>query len=160
MKQTKKKKVGFAVGGLLALTSAFAIGLNVNSFAAVAEDSAVRMVASYFEASDGVTFATNVETPSYVAQNRNGVLVDSPNGGTFTYDNLIDVSDLTRERLLFEMQITPQVAGSYELNQFIIRLEDAEDSRVYVNISLHNYLYGDGGLHGVLSQMPKPYLFT
>ena len=153
MKQTKKKKVGFAVGGLLALTSAFAIGLNVNSFAAVAEDSAVRMVASYFEASDGVTFATNVETPSYVAQNRNGVLVDSPNGGTFTYDNLIDVSDLTRERLLFEMQITPQVAGSYELNQFIIRLEDAEDSRVYVNISLHNYLYGDGGLHGVLSQM-------
>lgn len=150
MKKNKKKLIG-----AIALLGA-AIGFSVGSpsvFAKAEESSGVRTVASYFQAGEGVEFVTDSDTPSYVKEQRNGVLVDSENGGVFTYENLIETEDLTKDRLLFEMQVTPKTAGEAELEQFIVRIEDSEDERVYVNISLHNYLYGNGSLHGVLAQM-------
>lgn len=147
----KKKKAKVLSGIALAFLACAAF--SVPSFSAKAEEGGVRTVESYFSADENVTFLTDVDTPAYVAEKRNGVLVTSQEGGVFTYDNLIEAEDLTKERLLFEMQVTPQTAGEYELNQIIVRLEDAEDSRTYVNISLYNYLYGGANLHGVLAQL-------
>lgn len=145
----KKCKWTILCGALLALFTGVSLRTNTVSASNV---SSVNTVASYFEAGEDMQFVTNSSTPSYVAKERNCVLVDSPNGGVLKYNNVIETTKLTKENLLFEMQITPRNAGEIELNQFIIRLEDAEDPRTYINVSLYTYTYGYG-MNGLLSQM-------
>lgn len=99
-------------------------------------------VASYFSTTDGATFTTNTDTPFYVENQRNGILVESKVKGAVVYDNLVDVTNLTKEYPLFEIQITPQKMGESEMNQLIVRLEDSENPNEYMNISLWRYSWG------------------
>ncbi len=132
---------------ILALTIAFiaSIILSLGSVAYVyrANSNAElgsNSVESYFTVSSGVTLEPNTNTPDYLPK-RNSLLVKSDNSGTVTYNTVIDVSNLTKDDLLFEWQPIPSVKGEPELTQMIIRLEDAENPKYYVNISMRRYTY-------------------
>ena len=107
-------------------------------------------VASLFSVESGVSVKSNQTTPSYVEEARNGVAVRSKNAKKVKYEKPIDISDNTKEDLLFEMQITPEESGSVELKQFLIRFEDWNNPGCYFEISLVNYPWGQSGL-GVVS---------
>lgn len=111
--------------------------------AAQSLDMGAETVVSYFTASDGVTLTSNVDTPDYIAGARNSLLVESVSGGTVEYKNIVDVSEMTKDDLLLEWQPIPKTSGVPEMTQMIVRLEDAEDSRYYVNISMHRYTFED-----------------
>lgn len=145
MKRYKKHNKIFLCGALGAMLCAGAIvGVNVNNFtASAAEDTGVRTVSSYFSAMEDASFSTNVDTPTYVKNARNGVLVESAEAGTLVYDNVIETNDLTKDDLLVEVQLTPKTIGTTEFNQLLIRLEDSEDPKCYVEVSLYKYCWGD-----------------
>ena len=103
-------------------------------------------VTSYFTASSGVALTSNVDTPSYISEKRNSLLVQSIQNATLTYNTVIDVSELTKEDLLVEWQPIPKTVGTPEMTQMIVRLEDAEDPRYFVNVSMHRYVYNDAAL--------------
>lgn len=106
-------------------------------------ESGRRTVESFFTGSENVSLQTNANTPSYVTNTQNGVSVRSPNSGVITYNNLLNVSDMTKDNKLLEVKITPVSNGTSEFNQLMVRLEDSEDSNCYINVSLYNYLYND-----------------
>ncbi len=143
MKKDKAKKIVFkSVLGFACLAATFGVSSNVSPLRAGASEG-VRTVASYFTGGDGVEVSTNVDTPAYVIEKRNGVLVQSGEGGTLTYNNLIDTTKLTKDDLLFEVQWTPENLGEYEFNQLVVRLEDSLDAKNYVEISLFRYAFAD-----------------
>ncbi len=107
-------------------------------------------VASLFSAENGVSVKTNQPTPAYVEEARNGVLVGSKNGKRVSYEKAIDISDNTKDDLLFELQITPNESGTMELQQFLIRFEDWENPNNYFEISLYNYPWGQSA-NGIVS---------
>lgn len=143
MKKDKAKKIVFkSVLGFACLAATFGGISNVLPLRAGASEGA-RTVASYFEGTDGVEISTNVDTPTYVIEPRNGVMVESVEGGTLTYNNLIDTTKLTKDDLLFEVQWTPESLGVYEFNQLVVRMEDSLNAKNYVEISLLRYPFAD-----------------
>ncbi len=106
-------------------------------------DIGAKETTSYFTASEGVTLIPNVDTPDYIKDSRNALLVQSTSGGTVTYENVVDVSKATKEDLLFSWQPIPAVEGVVEMTQMIIRLEDVENPKSYVNISMRRYTFND-----------------
>jgi len=143
MKKDKAKKIAFKTClGFACLAVAFGVTSNVSLSHASASEG-VRTVASYFEAGEGVEFATNVNTPSYVSDSRNGVMVQSSEGGTLVYNNTIDTTKLTKDDLLFEVQYTPETLGVYEFKQLVVRMEDSVDPKCYVEVSLYRYPWSD-----------------
>ena len=107
-------------------------------------------VDSLFSTENGVSLKTNQSTPAYVEQVRNGVSVQSKNAKKLKYTKAINVSDNTKDDLLFEMQITPEESGNIELKQFLIRFEDWNNPGCYFEISLTNYPWGQSAL-GIVS---------
>lgn len=107
-------------------------------------------VDSLFSTENGVSLKTNQSTPVYVEQVRNGVSVQSKNAKKLKYTKAINVSDNTKDDLLFEMQITPEESGNIELKQFLIRFEDWNNPGCYFEISLTNYPWGQSAL-GIVS---------
>lgn len=107
-------------------------------------DMGAETVVSYFTASDGVTLTPNVDTPNYIKEKRNSLLVTTGSGSTVTYHKVIDVSDTTKEDLLVEWQPIPKTVGMADMTQMIVRLEDAENPKYYVNVSMHRYTFNDG----------------
>lgn len=147
MKKDKAKKIVFkSVLGFACLAATFGTISSVSSLLTNASDEGsggARTVASYFNAGEGVDITTNVNTPSYIVEKRNGVSVESGEGGTVTYNNLIDTTNLSKDDLLFEVQWTPETLGVYEFNQLVVRLEDSVDAKNYVEISLLRYHFSD-----------------
>ena len=86
----------------------------------------------------------------YIEESRNGVLVQSKNAKRVYYEKAIDISDNTKDDLLFELQITPSESGTMELQQFLIRFEDWSDPDNYFEISLVNYPWGQSA-NGIVS---------
>lgn len=107
-------------------------------------------VNSLFSAESGVMVKSNQTTPNYVETQRNGVLVTSKNAKKVTYQKAINISDNTKDDLLFEFQITPAENGKMELKQFLIRFEDWNNPNNYFEISLYNYPWGESAL-GIVS---------
>ncbi len=100
-------------------------------------------VLSYFTATEGVMLTPNVDTPDYIQESKNSLLVTTNSGGVVTYNKTVDVSEMTKEDLLVEWQPIPKTVGIADMTQMIIRLEDAENPRYYVNISMHRYIFSD-----------------
>ncbi len=153
MKASRLFGIGLAtLGAVGVLASATA----TPPFEAKAEESGVPTVASLFTADENVTLTTNVDTPSYVAVKQNGVLVSSPAAGRVYYNNVIDMTDMTQESVLFEVQITPNELGASEFNQLLVRLEDVEDPKSFVEISMYRYYYGDSSADRTAHISVKP----
>ena len=119
-------------------------------------DIGAESVLSYFTADTGVTLTANVDTPSYIAEKKNGLLVESIQNATLTYNTVIDVSELTKEDLLVEWQPMPSTLGVPEMTQMIVRLEDAEDPRYFINVSMHRYVYNDTALNRITHFLAQP----
>lgn len=119
-------------------------------------DVGAESVLSYFTASSGITLTSNVDTPSFISEKRNSLLVESIQNGTLTYNNVIDVSEMTKDDLLLEWQPIPKTVGVPEMTQMIVRLEDAENPRCYVNVSMHRYVYNDSALDLVTHFLAQP----
>ena len=143
MKDKFKKSIFKCVLGVACLATAFGVCKGIAPTSASGDDGGMRTVASYFEGDEGVQFTTGVDTPIYVKDKRNGVLVKSKENGTFTYTNLIDTTKLTKDDLLFELQFTPENLGTYEFNKTLVRLEDSVNPKNYVEISLLRYPFND-----------------
>lgn len=107
-------------------------------------------VDSLFSAGSGVSVKVNQNTPAYIEESRNGVLVQSKNAKRVYYEKAIDIADNTKDDLLFELQITPSESGTMELQQFLIRFEDWSDPDNYFEISLVNYPWGQSA-NGIVS---------
>ena len=143
-KKIKRKSWFYGILGLfLCVGTAISTKNVVNASADTSDDGGIRTVASYFDGQDDVFLRTNVDTPSYVKNARNGVLVESQEGGTLVYDNLIETSELTKEDLLLELQWTPKTMGTHEFNHLLVRMEDSQDPKCYVEISFYKYNYSD-----------------
>ncbi len=143
----KKTKTSWLMLALLLVASVAALPLSRNDNVATVASSGVRTVQSYFDAGKGVYLTPNVALPGYVndlsSDSVGGLYVESPEGGTVTYNNLIDVTKLTAGDQLLEVQFTPKTGGVAEMKQLLIRLEDSLDPRVFMEISLYRYAYTD-----------------
>ena len=145
--------IGLATLGAVSVLASANVRANIE---AKAEDGGVPTVASLFTADENVTLTTNVDTPSYVAVKQNGVHVSSPAGARVYYNNIIDVTDMTQESVLFEVQITPNAVGVSEFNQLLVRLEDVEDPKSFVEISMYRYYYNDSSADRTAHISVKP----
>lgn len=153
----QKSGCRFLASGLAAIGAFAWIASSDNApVRAKAEEGGIPTVASLFTAENGVEITTNVNTPSYVAEAANGVFVSSPSAGKVVYNNIIDVTDMTQDSTLFEVQITPQAIGVSEFNQLLVRLEDVEDPKSYVEISLYRYFYNDSSVDRTAHVSVKP----
>ena len=119
-------------------------------------DVGAESVVSYFTADSGVTLTPDVDTPSYIAEKRNSLLVETIQNARLTYNNVIDVSEMTKEDLLVEWQPMPKTLGVAEMTQMIVRLEDAEDPRYFVNVSMRRYSYNDAALNVTTHFLAQP----
>ena len=119
-------------------------------------DVGAESVVSYFTADSGVTLTPDVDTPSYIAEKRNSLLVETIQNAKLTYNNVIDVSEMTKEDLLVEWQPMPKTLGVAEMTQMIVRLEDAEDPRYFVNVSMRRYSYNDAALNVTTHFLAQP----
>lgn len=136
---------------LLLLVVALSFGLVHNGVDAQAQSATgVRSVQSFFSATDNVTLTPNTDTPSYVAKQANGLLVTSGESGTVYYNNPIDATTLTKDDLLFGLQITPKVSGRREMTQIIVRLQDVDNPKIFMEISLYRYDYEDVALDSIV----------
>ena len=148
-KGNKRNKWGVC-GVVAALLGASAVVGHMGAVAAAADtakEDGVRTVASYFQEQEDVFVRTNVDTPAYVKNAQNGVLVESQDGGTLVYDNIIETAELTKEDLLLELQWTPKTQGTHEFSNLIVRMEDSEDPKCYVEISFYKYNHSDNTKH-------------
>lgn len=167
---TKKKNLRF-LAAMLSLSASVMIGVGVTLWTSAEQggkngpllgvtpqstDVGAESVLSYFTAGSGVTLISNVNTPSYVSEKRNGLLVESIQNATVSYNNVIDVSEHTKENLLLEWQPMPKTVGVPEMTQMIVRLEDAENPRYYVNVSMHRYVYNDSALDLITHFLAQP----
>ncbi len=145
-KGDKRNKWG--VCGVLAALLGVSVAIvgHTGVIAAAADTSkedGVRTVASYFQEQKDVFVRTDVDTPAYVKNAKNGVLVESQDGGTLVYDNVIETEELTKDDLLLELQWTPKTQGVHEFSNLIVRMEDSEDPKCYVEISFYKYNHSD-----------------
>ena len=148
MKKKQKKFLIPALAAALTISAGTAIALmggangeNVGGAQSETQSGFIP-VASLFSVESGVSVKSNQTTPSYVEEARNGVAVRSKNAKKVKYEKPINISDNTKDDLLFEMQITPEESGSVELKQFLIRFEDWNNPGCYFEISLVNYPWG------------------
>ena len=145
-KNEKRNKLG--VCGVIAALLGIGVALLghtgvITAAADTSKENGIRTVASYFQEQEDVFVRTNVDTPAYVKNAQNGVLVESQDGGTLVYDNVIETEELTKDDLLLELQWTPKTQGTHEFNHLLVRMEDSEDPKCYVEISFYKYNYAD-----------------
>ena len=141
-RQGKMKSIfRWCITGVLAVTGFVAYSIPNTQASADEVDMGAKAVTSYFTATENVTLTPNVNTPDYIAEAKNSLYVESPTSGTVTYNTVIDVTEKTKQDLLLEWQPMPKMQGVPEMTQMIVRLEDAENPKYYVNISMRRYTF-------------------
>ncbi len=152
----RKNKIKLCVGaltvGAVSLCSALAVGLHAgadgsNGGQQTAQPAPQEIsVASLFSASNDVNVAVNTNTPSYVTSKpANGVYVDTVEGGKVNYLQQINLNDNTKSDLLMEIQVAPLTTSASEMDQLVVRFEDAVNPKIYMEISIHRYTWGEEG---------------
>ena len=61
-----------------------------------------------------------------------GLNVETSANGVLTLNRLIDISELTKDNLLFDILVTPTVAGTAEFTTLLVTLTDANNPENYV----------------------------
>jgi len=74
-----------------------------------------------------------------------GLNVRLAKNDSLVFTKLIDVSELVTSNNIFEGFITPDKRGVADFDKLIIRLTDAKDSSVYVDITLARWLINENG---------------
>lgn len=77
-------------------------------------------------------FATVTYGPSKYHNGLVGLNVESSANGVLTWNKLIDVSELTKDTLLFDILVTPTEAQELEFSTLLVTLTDASDPENYV----------------------------
>ena len=135
MKRMKKRTIRIVAATLAtSAVTALCVGVNVwtkaeesggeqalSQSVVQATDIGAESVLSYFTPDTGVTLTANVDTPSYIAEKKNGLLVESIQNATLTYNTVIDVSELTKDNLLVEWQPIPTTVGAVFSTPFALK---------------------------------------
>lgn len=62
-------------------------------------------------------------------------------GATIEYKNVLDLSDNTKDDVLIQIAVTPEVQGSPDFRCFKLRFTDADDESNYLEIDVHNSIW-------------------
>lgn len=76
---------------------------------------------------------------------REGLLVNLAQGDVFTSEQLIDVSQLTKNDVLIGLSVIPHTMGEADFTRLEFTLTDALDESVCLRISVTNTTFEDGG---------------
>lgn len=117
----------------------------------------VNYTSSYFTLGENSTIVEDFALPKYISERKNGIKITSTQADEkVIYNNLIDVTNITKDDLLCELAITPAVGGKLEFNKLIVRLEDAENPKIYVDVNLSTNRYDDASIRQYVETTVKP----
>ncbi len=146
------KKLIFTITILIVLSIASFVVFFPKTEKTHAQSNGVKRVDSFFSATNAF-LTTNVDTPSYVHNQSNGVLVESKDGGKVTYENVVDISGYTKDDVLCKIQLTPQQVGVAEFNQLEIHIEDYNNPKIYIDVLLYRYPYSGASNQNKISMI-------
>lgn len=100
--------------------------------------------ADLFTAGDGVTITSNVDVGSWADYNVNGVNAHVVRGGKITYNQVINLADLTKYGYFIEYIANVETDGQAEIDSIVFTLTDIYDDSNYITIKSTNasHYYG------------------
>ncbi len=103
---------------------------------------------SKFEAEDGVRFSwDNVQVGN--SDIYSGVTISTNESKTIVYND-VDISDNTKDDILFEVMFTPSEIGVFDYYYLNIKIVDAENPEKFLTLTLRKYAYDSSNLSGLL----------
>ena len=105
--------------------------------------STVLTPANYFKTTGEASLRANVDSPSYAYSSGNGVeLRFETASDSVMFSTPIDLSDNTKNDILLEYLVTPEVAGIAEMTTYNIRFTDSENSNIWLNLNFEAAAWG------------------
>lgn len=94
--------------------------------------------ADLFTAGDGVTITSDVDVGSWADYNVNGVNVQVVRTGEITYNQVINLAELTKYGYFIEYIANVQMDGQVEIDNIVFTLTDIYDDSNYITIKSTN----------------------